>query len=532
MKHYIMLEQTIKNKENTIIFPSEYKLLFSELKLDHPSSFFKNIPSLEYWQSREKFRQSVSWHIPTKSLLNILKKMSPLVSVGAGFGYTRTEVFFDNCTLTFSDGTTMDTAPVIPTDINTWDMTNVAFVDPVNGNNATGVLGDGNKPFLTAASAFAVSNKVWLNPGVYTSSIFIPTNPGEYFLHCPTGVEFSGTNSQILGNGLAGRTLNVSGDAIFTNNSKGIQNTGAATINVTCDKFDNVRSVIFNLSTGIVNLTCNSVLANCFNGGAYAMSFRSTSRSHINVKEYFHSQHILADMRNSFSGELYFNCPDMRVIANYTSNYGTAAKYFSNIDNPLGAIVRINGEFRNTDATTPAAAAGVINLSNAISTPIKFKWTGDIDGGTGRCFTALFRAAFGDFVFDGNLKSASSPIYTILSGWGIAANLRLHVKNSLIEGFANVVGKGREFYFTNCQIKHITGGPIFANDPTGVTPQIVYTYNCSFESGGVSETFLGFDATTTVGCQNTLSTEVLGTSGVVDTVGGFNQNAAIVIPTL
>jgi len=452
------------------------------------------------------------------------------VEGGAGFGYTRTEVFLtDPCVLTFSDGTTMDTAPVIPVNTNSWDMSNVAFVD-INGDDLTAVTGDGNKPFSTFGSAFANSNYVWVNPGIYGATIDMPANAGEYFMHCPTGVEFRGAIRDVTNAG--GRTLNVSGNAVFGSNSFGIQNVGAGTLNIECDKFDNVRTVLFNFSTGTINLTCNSVRANCFNGGAYAMSFRSTSKSHINVKQFFHSQHILADMRNSFSGELYFDCPDMRVIANYTSSYGTAAKYFSNIDNPLGAIVRINGEFRNTDATTPAAAAGVINLSNAISTPIKFKWTGDIDGGTGRCFTALFRAAFGDFVFDGNLKSASSPIYTALSGWGIAANLRLHVKNSLIEGFANVIGKGRQCYFTNCQIKHITGGPIFANDPSGITPQLVYTYNCSFESGGVSETFLGFDATTIVGCQNTLSTEVLGTSGVIDVIGGFNQNATIVVPTL
>lgn len=40
------------------------------------------------FEKREEFRIGVSWHIPTESLVDSLKKYSPIVSVGCGFGYT------------------------------------------------------------------------------------------------------------------------------------------------------------------------------------------------------------------------------------------------------------------------------------------------------------------------------------------------------------------------------------------------------------------------------------------------------------
>ena len=36
----------------------------------------------ERYDSREKFRTGVSWHVPTQSLIDLLKIHSPLVSVG------------------------------------------------------------------------------------------------------------------------------------------------------------------------------------------------------------------------------------------------------------------------------------------------------------------------------------------------------------------------------------------------------------------------------------------------------------------
>lgn len=78
--------------------------------------------------------------------------------------------------------------PVPPPSDNTWDMTGVAFVDPVNGNNTTATLSDGNLPYQTVAAAAAASDFVYLLPGTYTETITLATNKTYY---CYKGVKFT-----------------------------------------------------------------------------------------------------------------------------------------------------------------------------------------------------------------------------------------------------------------------------------------------------------------------------------------------------
>ena len=48
----------------------------------------KGMDLYKRYDAREKFRTGVSWHVPTQSLIDLLKIYSPLVSVGSGFAYT------------------------------------------------------------------------------------------------------------------------------------------------------------------------------------------------------------------------------------------------------------------------------------------------------------------------------------------------------------------------------------------------------------------------------------------------------------
>ena len=43
---------------------------------------------MESYKQRENFRRGVSWHIPNTDIIETLKSISPVVSVGSGFGYT------------------------------------------------------------------------------------------------------------------------------------------------------------------------------------------------------------------------------------------------------------------------------------------------------------------------------------------------------------------------------------------------------------------------------------------------------------
>lgn len=76
-----------ERKNNNPILPEEFSSVIPDLTDDGDLFSFK-LPKTEHWTLREKFRTSVSWHIPTKSLLYLLKEYSPIVSIASGFAYT------------------------------------------------------------------------------------------------------------------------------------------------------------------------------------------------------------------------------------------------------------------------------------------------------------------------------------------------------------------------------------------------------------------------------------------------------------
>lgn len=43
---------------------------------------------IEDWECRDNFKKTTSWHIPSGELVRALVKLGPVVSVGAGYGYT------------------------------------------------------------------------------------------------------------------------------------------------------------------------------------------------------------------------------------------------------------------------------------------------------------------------------------------------------------------------------------------------------------------------------------------------------------
>ena len=61
---------------------------------------------------RDNFRHSVSWHIPTSSLIDLLKEFSPIVSIGAGFAYTES--------IASEKGADIIATDIQPNDKNKW----------------------------------------------------------------------------------------------------------------------------------------------------------------------------------------------------------------------------------------------------------------------------------------------------------------------------------------------------------------------------------------------------------------------------
>lgn len=72
-------------KEKILVEKEWEDTVLSGTSRDNGYSFFFDIES---HKRKELFRTGVSWHIPTKSLIELAKSFSPLVSVGSGYAYT------------------------------------------------------------------------------------------------------------------------------------------------------------------------------------------------------------------------------------------------------------------------------------------------------------------------------------------------------------------------------------------------------------------------------------------------------------
>ncbi len=330
-----------------------------------------------------------------------------------------------------------------------------------------------------------------------------------------------------------GKKFTLLGNAVFTSNSEGIWSTGDAIMNINCHKFDDVRIVGYNLATGTLNINCDHVLANCYNGGGYAMTARSKSVTNVNVKNYFYSQHRICSFSSNFSGAFTYTCPDTKIIPNYTiDNYGTAAKSIWDLDANNSAIITINTRSENTDATTTTADAVVRVASTTVATPSTFTHNGDMIGGSAPVFRAWFVAAYGNFIFNGDMTSNVAVLSTALSGFATSSTMFIRIKNSRMQGGAsNIIGRNKEIYITNSSIE-ITGAGAhpFVSDLSGLDPQSLYIYNSTIESAGAFETFNNFGGLN-LGCKDVESTLALGL-GAVDSFGGFSTNASILVPKL
>jgi hypothetical protein len=64
------------------------------------------------WEKRDNFRTGISWHIPTESLVELIKCYSPVVSVGAGLAYTES--------IALEKGADIIATDISPDSLNKW----------------------------------------------------------------------------------------------------------------------------------------------------------------------------------------------------------------------------------------------------------------------------------------------------------------------------------------------------------------------------------------------------------------------------
>lgn len=426
----------------------------------------------------------------------------------------------------------------VATDLNQWLMSNVAFVDKASGSNTNGVVGDGNKPFRDIYFALTQSDLVVLLPGTYTETVTITAD--NKHVHAMEGVTF--TSGGFRPNGAGVNLFSLTGSAIFKGFSQCLRvyNTDA-NVYFECDYIDDVRIVCWiegNLNAPKVNFKANWVTCNAFNGGGYCVRLLGGAEIRMNIAHYFHGQHTPFHVRNGTSGKLLVNCPEIKVVPNYTSNYGNAAKSIVWCDAANGAYIEINGDLIN-EHNVYTFGRGCIEINNWSGTPSTITVNGDLKAEFQMCIFSQYRSAFGNIIINGDLESGRNPVFDELTGWGSPANQHWTFNNSIIQAeYQFIVGRGKTYYFKNMSMliredgTGIAGaGKLFLGLEPGspASQSYLYLYNCVLQSKDTTLETFNFSANFNVGTVNTYSNLPIGT-GVVDAWGGFASIASLEVP--
>ena len=457
-----------------------------------------------------------------------------------GFAGTYQEVIpSELCVITFSDGTTLNSAPEVVIDTDTWSIPSAAFVDANNGDDTTAVLGDGNKPYKFISSALLASDFIIVKPCTTTEQVSITTD--NKHIYCMPGVVFTSGGFVVVGTGV--NKFRVSGSAVFTGFfCSVIRAIGTnARILIDFDYADNIAKVAFNESPAnnpIIIMNANWILCHCYNGAGYAVRCVGGGYFEINIKDHFHTQHTTIQCRDGFYGKVTLTCPDVRVIPNYTTNFGNVGKIVLAMDSTLGAYIELNGNITNTH-NVYNAGNGIITMSNLIDADSKPEVVinGHVDGQVNVAVLSEFISATGFVTFNGDVKSLRTIFATTLTGWANPSDQRFYFNGSIIQtGRSMILGRGRTFYFKDCSLYNTEDGIVTPGSEhmfTAAEPGLpasntqVYMYNCIVEMTGAGATLTNvWSGSYSLSTINTPGNKAIG-GAVADAWTGYT-----VVPTL
>ena len=403
-----------------------------------------------------------------------------------------------------------------------------SFVDPQNGNNGTGVFGDGNKPFqtVTAAMSAAVTAgypRVVLKAGTYAEFISL-VDQGLY--HCESGVVFIAGGFRDLSS--TGKKAKITGYAVFLASATPLQIQSDAEVDIEFDHVD-ARTLLIAYNDAIVRMVLNRARTSGFNGTGGGALIRNNANVNIVIREYFYSQHEPLQWRFA-TNKTVLICPDVRVIANYTSSYGNVNKNILSAVSCNGVDFEyyIQGDLKNTHPVfTNGSGVLVVDCANGVG-----RINGNVNSGVHNTIECRYIVSKFDLTINGDSISTTNNVFrTWKTGSAAVSDVKIKLMNGRVSGaFASNLGRGRTIYISNCSVE-VDSGNIFIPTGGGAELSFMYLYNCSLKSDNISESFSGFGLTTVIGCQNVMSSEVLGV-GAIDIFGGFSTVPALEVPQI
>lgn len=496
------------------------------------------------------------------------------------FSYTREQIFLPElCKITFSDGSKIDSAkglvtgPNVTENINddgtvTYNVagsdvlySNVAFVDPVAGNNFTAQIGKFNLPYSSISQAYSAATGtvtstnpalVYIRKGYYSSINIAIQNDVD--IYCEEGVQFGSGQFQDLSS--TGKRFRLLGHArfkyTFTQTQWLFRFTTDAKVELNFDYADNVPGFLYIGSSCEATVRCNWIRCHGYNGGGYGASLRDTSKAWLYIKDYYQCQHACIYPQGTGAKSLYVECPRLEIIPNYTSNYGQLNKQCVILNQVNTFPIHIKGNLYNSDPSvncfscTQASSLIVVNNStNSTAYPI-ITVEGNLYGGASACVHPNFLARYGRIIIrNGVITSVSMPpVHTWTTGSTSPHTGSFtceFIDCKVIGPNANVCGRSRVLYFQNTNFYNSADPTAFpsaacvsiqSNFDPGVAK--MFFINCNGEMGGATSTFVQDvsainPAYVEIGMVNTYSNKQIGT-GVTDTWGGYTEIPTFSIP--
>ncbi len=392
----------------------------------------------------------------------------------------------------------------------------IAYVDPANGSDVTGLVNRVDKPYQTVAKAtsgltssyvFTSADKglVHLKKGLYSAGITMVDNINYY---CEPGVLFTGNGFTDLGS-----TVNssVMGYADFISSSSTnlvpLDITRASNVTFEFGTIENLMTAFkVTNSTGTSNIKIKgdrirteSRLGRGMLIGNQAGTSDVSSNISIDIRESITGAYDVVDVRPRFSGSVDIKCPSIYCDADINALTGPQ----SNAQHVLAirsasASVSVRGDlYERTSAFTGGNNAAVY------VSECDLKIVGNIDGGN--CPGAVVEGTVGTFSVIGNIISSRESV--INSSNGIA----MRVSDSLLK----TDGSGTVPYAINVNSGtmsslHIHNSRIYNSvQDSGIivmstTHSAFRIYNSlAYSPGTASGNFIYCAATVSVGIHNT-----------------------------
>lgn len=470
--------------------------------------------------------------IPSKVLLSSdgsSKSMSyvelanDVINIGATSGNITTGdkkglQYTDNYSSTFVNNSLVTKQYVDSQVSSVYSVEKIAYVDPVNGSNTTGLINRIDKPYATIeAATFGLTSSgiftntqpglIHLKKGSYNTNIYLQNFINYY---CEPDVVFVGQGFTDL-NGVV--NSNVYGFARFVGENNAnlvpLDVTNASTINFYFLGIEN-QSVAFkvNNTTGTSNINIFGDYVSCKSsfGSAVLLGDNSSistvnANVKINIRERIIGGYNTLNVKPLFNGMVEVNCPNIECDSDYASTGPQPGIQHSVMVQSASASVSINGNIIESSSVYGAGNNSALYV-NAGTVSI----SGNVMGG--KCPSVLIEnGSNGSVSIKGDIVSERESIINT------SGSIKLFVNDSLIKtsGLGSVSypihinsGSSSSTYLHSVRIYNtVSNSGLILLSSTSSTIGI---YNSvAYSPGTASGNFIFCSSTASVGMHNTRS---------------------------